>query len=65
MTGAAAKLRGVNRFTYENQGREVSDDVFHAPQNLEGRSGNLSMHHAPSENFFSRAGKRSVSHTLL
>jgi hypothetical protein len=22
------------------------------------------MHHAPSEKFFSRAGKRSVSHTL-
>jgi hypothetical protein len=32
---------------------------------LKGRSWNLSMHHAPSENFFSRVGKRCVSHTLF
>jgi hypothetical protein len=31
---------------------------------LKGRSWNLSMHHAPSEKFFFRLGKRSVSHTL-
>ena len=54
------------RFTYENQRRDTSDGVFHAPQNLEGRSGNLSMHHAPSENFVSRARKAfCFAHSLI